>query len=127
MNERDFGRRITQILDGGPELPPSDIARLDAARARAVAAQQRTHDSPLVALADGVTLRLGGPGQWFLHVLLPAALLVLGVLGLHYWNESRDSATVDVEELDSQILKGDLPIDAYLDRGFQAWLKRSSE
>ncbi len=32
----------------------------------------------------------------------------------------------DVEELDAQLLTGDLPIDAYLDRGFEAWLKKVS-
>ena len=33
----------------------------------------------------------------------------------------------EFEELDAQILTSDLPIDAYLDRGFQHWLKTSSE
>ena len=30
----------------------------------------------------------------------------------------------EAEELDVQILSSDLPIDAYLDRGFQTWLTR---
>jgi hypothetical protein len=29
-----------------------------------------------------------------------------------------------VEEIDSLLLTDDLPIDAYLDRGFQNWLKK---
>ena len=32
--------------------------------------------------------------------------------------------TREIEELDAQILTSDLPIDAYLDRGFQTWLTR---
>ena len=32
----------------------------------------------------------------------------------------------DIEETDAAILSSDLPIDAYLDRGFQNWLKRAS-
>ena len=32
----------------------------------------------------------------------------------------------EVEELDAQLLTDDLPIDAYLDRGFDAWLKKVS-
>ena len=127
MNEREFGRRIAKILDGGLELPPSDLARLSAARAQAVAAQPRTQTSTATALVDGIALRLAGPSQWFLHVLLPAALLVAGMVGLHYWNESLDGASADAEEIDTRILKGELPIDAYLDHGFQAWLKRSSD
>ncbi|TMH18595.1 MAG: DUF3619 family protein [Betaproteobacteria bacterium] len=31
----------------------------------------------------------------------------------------------DIEETDAAILSSELPIEAYLDRGFQAWLKRS--
>ena len=30
----------------------------------------------------------------------------------------------ELAEIDSQLLTDDLPIDAYLDRGFQNWLKR---
>jgi len=127
MNEREFGRRIARILDGGLELPPSDLARLSAAREQAVAAQRQTRTSTAVALVDGIALRLAGPSQWLLHVLLPAALLVAGMVGLHYWNASRDGAVADAEEIDSRILQGELPIDAYLDHGFQAWLKRSSD
>jgi hypothetical protein len=36
--------------------------------------------------------------------------------------------TVDeAEEIDSALLTSELPINAYLDQGFDAWLKRSSE
>ena len=127
MNEREYGRRIVQILDGGLDLPASASARLQAARNRAIAAQRPVQPSPLTVLADGIALRLAGPSQWLTHVLLPVALLVCGLVGLHYWNASHDGATTEAEELDSRILKGELPIDAYLDHGFQAWLKRSSE
>lgn len=127
MNEREFGRRIVQILDGGLDLPASASARLQAARARALASQRPARPSPLLVIADGIALRLAGPSQWLTHVLLPAALLVCGLIGLHYWNASRDAAGTDLEEVDARILEGELPIDAYLDHGFQAWLKRSSE
>ncbi len=30
--------------------------------------------------------------------------------------------TREIEEIDVQILTSDLPIDAYVDRGFQTWL-----
>ena len=33
----------------------------------------------------------------------------------------------DLEETDSAILSSDLPIDAYLDRGFQNWLKHTGD
>jgi hypothetical protein len=31
----------------------------------------------------------------------------------------------EIEEIDSAILTGDLPINAYLDNSFDTWLKRS--
>ena len=40
-------------------------------------------------------------------------------------NEQEQRAA-DVEELDAQLLADDLPIDAYLDRGFETWLKKVS-
>jgi len=129
MNEREFGRKIAQTLDGGLALPAEASARLEAARARALASQRRNEPSLVLEIVEGITLRLAGPSQWITHVLLPAALLIGGAIGLQYWQESRQSAAAAAEaaELDARLLKSDLPIDAYLDNGFQSWLKRSSE
>lgn len=129
MNEREFGHRIVQTLDSGPALPAGVLSRLKAARARAVESQRRVEPSLALTVADGITARLAGPSQWLTHVLLPAMLLIGGLIGLHYWEESqqRALAAADTAELDTRLLQSELPIDAYLDHGFQAWLKRSSE
>lgn len=129
MNEREFGSKIVQTLDSGLELPAEASARLAAARAQALASQRRVAPSFALVMVDGITARLAGPSQWLTHVLLPAVLIVGALIVLHNWQDSqqRELASVDAAELDTQLLKGDLPIDAYLDRGFQAWLKRSSE
>ena len=129
MNEREFSRKIVQALDAGPDLPAEVLARLAAARAQAIDAQRRVEPSPTLALVDGIASHLTGPSQWFMHVLLPVMLLIGGLVSLHYWQESQQSAVAAAEaaELDARLLKGDLPIDAYLDNGFQAWLKRSSD
>jgi len=126
MNEREFSRKIVQALDGGLDLPAGVLARLTAARARAVESQRRVAPSPALVVVDGIASHLTGPSQWFMHVLLPAMLLVGGLVSLHYWQDSRQSAIAVAEaaELDARLLKGDLPIDAYLDHGFQAWLER---
>lgn len=62
-------------------------------------------------------------------MLLPAVLIMGALIGLDYWHDSqqRARAAADTAELDTRILQSELPIDAYLDHGFQAWLKRSSE
>jgi len=43
---------------------------------------------------------------------------------VQYWQQNQRSA--EIEEIDAQLLTDDLPIDAYLDRGFQNWLKQRS-
>jgi hypothetical protein len=50
-------------------------------------------------------------------------LVVGGVLSYQYWQTVQQAR--DIEETDAAILTSELPIEAYLDRGFQAWLKRS--
>ena len=45
----------------------------------------------------------------------------VAVAGIYNWQEKQRLA--EVVEIDSQLLTDDLPIDAYLDRGFQNWLK----
>ena len=129
MNESNFGHKIRQTLDRGLELPAGVLARLKAARALALERQQAAEMPPVVALAGRVTLRLAGPTQWFAHVVLPVALLLAAAFGVQQWHESQQRAqtAADLAELDVNLLKGDLPIDAYLDRNFQAWLKRSSD
>jgi hypothetical protein len=41
---------------------------------------------------------------------------------VYEWQQSQRIA--ELEEIDSQVVTDDLPIDAYLDRGFQNWLKK---
>jgi hypothetical protein len=55
------------------------------------------------------------------RVLLPVALLVLAVSGIYSWQDKRRVA--ELVDIDSQLLTDDLPVDAYVDRNFQAWLK----
>ena len=47
--------------------------------------------------------------------------VVLVMLGNHYLSASERIA--DLEEVESALLSDDLPIDAYLDKGFDAWLR----
>ena len=58
------------------------------------------------------------------RVLLPALVLVLAAVGISRWQDNQVLA--EVVEIDSQLLTDDLPIDAYLDRGFPNWLKKRS-
>ena len=121
MNEMHFGNRIRQALNQGLRLEKSHVERLRAARERALA-RQRPEPAPALAWADNV---LGGLGGWSgvsLRLVAPLAALAISVAALYTWQQNR--VISDFEELDAMLLTDDLPIDAYLDRGFQNWLKK---
>ena len=52
------------------------------------------------------------------------ALIAAAGFGWQQWQAYQ--AINEAEEIDAQLLSSDLPIDAYLDRGFQAWLKTAA-
>ena len=121
MNEMNFGNRIRQALNQGLRLEKSHVERLRAARERALA-RQRPEPAPALAWADNV---LGGLGGWSgvsLRLVAPFAALAISVAALYTWQQNR--VISDFEEIDAMLLTDDLPIDAYLDRGFQNWLKK---
>ena len=120
MNEMQFGHRIRQLLTQGTQVRPDVARRLAAARMRALEHQRA--EVTRLAWADNIVGRMGGWSGFALRVLLPIALLVGSGAALYGWQQNRLAA--EVEEIDAQLLTDDLPIDAYLDRGFQNWLKK---
>ena len=121
MNEMQFGNRIRHILNGAPALPADKSARLAAARAQALQ-RQRQELSPALAWADNVLGSLGGWSGLSLRVMAPAVALVVSLAAIYTWQQNQRVA--EVEEIDAMLLTDELPIDAYLDRGFQNWLKK---
>jgi len=133
VNESQLARTIKRVLDTGLGLAPEAAARLKAARERAL--ERRRAPAPEFALAGAGRAGAlpGGPSHFFTRIVLPAAFLVAAAIGLQQWQEAQYAAralaqrVAEIEEIDSGLLTGDLPIKAYLDEDFQAWLKRSSE
>jgi len=121
MNEMQFGNRIRHLLNSAPPLPADKAARLAAARAQALE-RQRPEPAPALAWADNVVGTLGGWMGVSLRVVVPALALLVSVAAIYTWQQNQRVA--EVEELDALLLTDDLPSDAYLDRGFQNWLKK---
>jgi len=121
MNEPQFGNKIRQLLNQGAPLGASVLARLRAARERALE-RQKPEAAPGLVWAGGVLGRLG----WFsgpsMRLIVPLIALAIGLAAVYAWEQKQRAA--EVEELDAQVLTGELPIDAYLDHGFEAWLKK---
>ena len=133
MNEIKFTNKIRQALNEGARLHGDRGARiterLRAARERALERRRIAHE-PVFAWMRGTALAAsnvdgsGGTGGFSLRLLLATALLAFGLFGIYSGQQAQRAA--EVEELDAQLLTDDLPMDAYLDRGFETWLKKVS-
>ncbi len=124
MNEQQIANRIKQLLNQGLDLDARKLARLKAAREAALVRQGVESRVSAGAWADNVIGKSGGPYALIPRLLLPMAVLVLGLIAINHWRDTQVAA--EIEEIDAGLLTGDLPLDAYLDKGFDAWLKRSS-
>jgi hypothetical protein len=127
-HEAEIAKKITPYLDQATaELKAGIVYRLQLARADALA---RLSD-PQRVVAPELAHALAGAGigprpspRVNLRLWLGIAVFVVAAgIGWQQWRTFQD--TREFEELDAQILSSDLPIDAYLDRGFQNWLKTS--
>lgn len=121
MNETQFALRVRQQLNQGLRVDARVAAQLRAAREQALA-RQRPETAAGLALASNTLSRLGGVRSLSLRVLLPLLVLAVAFATTYAWQQQQRAA--ELEELDAQLLSSDLPIDAYLDQGFAAWLKR---
>ena len=121
MNEMQFGNRIRHLLNSGLRLEPAKAQRL--ARARQIALE-RQRPAPVAGLAwaDNVLGSLGGWSGFSLRLVAPLLALLVSLAAIYTWQQNQRAA--EVEEIDAMLLTDDLPIDAYLDRGFQNWLKK---
>ncbi len=134
-DEIKFTNKIRQALNEGARLDGDRgtriVARLRAARERALE-RRRIARAPSPAWLRGAALdtsagATGGPadaGGFSWRLLFATALLAVGLFAIYNGQQAERAA--EVEELDAQLLTGDLPLDAYLDRGFEAWLKKVS-
>ena len=126
-DEQEFANKITTYLDSGAAgMRAGTLYRLQQARARALAGLAQTAPAAQPQLARALVgvpgEGAGGPGWrrggWVgLGVVLVATALFFGYQQWRIYQDTRDIAEIDV-----QILTSDLPIDAYVDRGFQTWL-----
>ena len=120
MNEPQFAARIRHLLNQGAHLEPRVADRLKVARELALS-RQRAERAPVLVWADNVLGNGWGWGSLSARVVLPVVMLAVAVFGIYRWQENQRLA--EVVEIDTQLLTDDLPIDAYLDRGFQNFLK----
>lgn len=126
-NDKEIAGRIKTYLDAGTkELKSGTVYRLQQARAAALARVQDPKRAPEMALA-GAGGTLGGTRPFYAQVRFWIGVALIAAAGFGWQQWQVYQAINEAEEIDAMLLSSELPIDAYLDRGFQAWLKTAGQ
>ncbi len=124
--EHEFASGIIRHLEYGvAQLDSGTRERLAAARNVALS-RYREQPEPVAGLAwaGPMVSRLGGQRWTGARHLVASSALVLALGGVAYWQST--APVNELAELDTGLLTDELPINAYLDKGFDSWLKRPS-
>lgn len=132
--ELRFAHRVRLALDEASDAPSPNIsARLAAARQAALA---RKKPEPAMVLQPALALagvgtasapEAGGRRAFEklgrLGLLWPLAALIVGLAGIAYWEHEQHIK--DLADIDAAVLSDELPLSAYADHGFNAYVKRA--
>lgn len=127
--DNELASKITRVLDQGiRDLEPGAAARLAAARQEALE-RHREQRAPAWSWATVTnTGRHYDSSESRRHnirlILLAAVLLCALAIGLGNWQTTNTGS--DIADIDASLLADELPINAYLDKGFDSWVKRGS-
>ena len=124
--EHELAKKLVQYLDYGVDhLEPGVRERLAAARRTALSHYRAKPAMELgLAWAGQAAVRLTEHRLYGARLLIAAAALLVAMAGVVYWQSTGPSN--GIAEIDLNLLTDELPINAYLDKGFDSWLKRSS-
>jgi hypothetical protein len=123
----DFAVKIARLLnEGTARLDADTSAKLLAVRKEALA---HFSETPAHARAPEWVLagvqRLSTPfgGNW--RVGFAVLTLIVAAAGAVVWHSLQPQGS-EIAEIDEGLLTDELPINAYLDKGFDSWAKRHS-
>lgn len=133
MNDAQFGRQVASLLDEGLARVDEDVVtRLQVARKSALGVASAPRHARALALALAGSGSAGGNGglrEWFAgpRLWLALGMLALAISGVTLTEFGADADSNATADLDLAILADDLPVTAYIDNGFDTWLKRPVE
>ena len=123
MNEPEIAKQITSRLNVGlTQLGDEKLAKLRAARQNAMAQYREPVSVFGLASVSGHTLNIS---SWLHKPLFWLPILTIVAASVAY-NAMDDDIADEAGALDAQLLSGELPINAFLDKDFQSWVKDSS-
>jgi hypothetical protein len=135
--ELEFATQIRRALDENTaSISPAAVDRLAAARRAALARKKpETVTAPVFvpAFAGAAGALTGMPQADAPHrrrsslrrfaLAWPLAALVISLVAIAYWEDQQ--RTAELADIDAAMLSDDLPLNAYLDHGFNAYLSRA--
>ena len=130
MNADDlnFAYKVRHALNEHAEqLPAATTDRLAAAR-KAAMARKKPHAPVQVAqrqLAGNIGALFSFSSLGRMGVIVPLLALVAGLAGIYHYEEQQRIA--EMAELDAAVLSDELPLTAYLDQGFNAYLEQRGQ
>lgn len=127
----DLAYKIRHALNENLDnLPASTTERLAAARAAALA--RKKADAPRAVMQAGrqrpafdVRSLFAMPWLGRVAVVAPLVAMVAGLAGIY--QAEHDQHAGDLAELDAAVLSDDLPLTAYTDSGFNAYLVQQQQ
>jgi len=127
--ELDFAYKVRLALDEDLDrMAPFAATRL--AAARRLALSRKKADVPVHVFAAPMQLAghignfVSSPISWVarMGLVIPLMIAVVGLVGIYHVEEQhRIQETADI---DADVLADDLPLSAYLDHGFNAYLDK---
>lgn len=124
--EADFAKKITSTLSWGlSQLDGEKLKRIRASRQHAIAAYREPVTIFGLVTVSGQTLDLS---SWIRKPLFWLPILaVVGAVAVFTLSSGDDISDETGGDLDAQLLTGELPINAFLDKDFSSWVKESSQ
>jgi hypothetical protein len=124
MTEEEVGRKAAQLLDRGlDDIKQSTLSRLQSIRRAALENYQMADEVISVTHAGSARIHGGHHSRAGARKLLSVLALLFAITGIIYWQTFQQSD--ENEDIDIMLLLDDLPVNAYLDDEFDAWLEGS--
>ena len=122
MKDQELAKEIARHLDDGLNLlNQGTLNQLKSARKEALNHYHAQRPAFGLAWAGRFSSGHGRHGSRF---WLPTIAVILALAGTLYWQSTQQNG--DAVEIDAALLAGDLPLHAYFDEDFNAWLESSS-
>ncbi|PKO25716.1 MAG: DUF3619 domain-containing protein [Betaproteobacteria bacterium HGW-Betaproteobacteria-8] len=127
--EHESAKEIINLLDESiGQLDRKVLDRLYAARMKAVGQMAQRKQAATVAGADGIShvLRMFGDYTHQHRVIMPAVMIASAALMVFIVTQQLMPQPA-IEQGDAFLLGAELPPEAFLDKGFDAWVARTSQ